>query len=145
MKVYRDRGTVVALAAGLVLVTGVALAIAGSLGSLSGWGVWVAAGLAIVIGLVVLFRVRHTTTTVDPGARVLTIETRGLFGAATSETIPFDAIGSVVGRHIELDEEHPEHALVLVLADGGRRTLANHMSAERVDAVRDEMRALLEP
>jgi hypothetical protein len=56
-------------------------------------------GFAIPIGLVVLIRVRHTTTTVDGGARVLTIETRGLVGGATTETIPFDAIGSIVGRH----------------------------------------------
>ena len=144
MKVYRDSGTVVALAGGLVLLTGLALVIVGSTGGLSGWGVWVAAGLAIPIGLVVLIRVRHTTTTVDVDARVLTIETRGLFGARTSETIPFDAVGSVVGRHINLDDEYPEHALVLVLTDGGRRTLARHMSPERVDAVRDEILASLD-
>lgn len=145
MKVYRDRGTVVALAAVLIVLTGVALVITGATAIISGWGVWVAAGLAIPIGLLVLIRVRHTTTTVDVDARFLTIETRGLFGSGTSETIAFEAVGSIVGRHIRLDDEYPEHALVLVLTDGSRRTLANHMSGARVDAVRDEIRALLEP
>jgi len=143
MKVYRDRGTVVALAAALLLVTGVAMVVVGALGSLSGWGVWVGAALALVIGVLVLTRVQHTTTTVDQQARVLTIEQRGLFGTSATESIPFDTINSVVGRHIKLDEEYPEHALVLVLTDGSRRTLANHMSPERVDAVRDEIRSSL--
>ena len=144
MNDYRDRGTVVALAAALLVLTGAAMVVAGSLGSLSGWGVWVGAGLAIVMGILVLTRVQHTTTTVDQRARILTIEQRGLFGGPRTESIPFDAINSVVGRHIKLDEEYPEHALVLVLNDGSRRTLANHMSPERVDAVRDEIRASLE-
>ena len=143
MNVYHDRGTIVALAGGLVLVTGVALVVAGLAGAPTGWGTWAAAALALSIGLVVLTRVRHTTTTVDERARTLTIEQSALFGASTTESIPFEAIGSVVGRHIKLDDEYPEHALVLILTDGTRRTLANHMSAEQVDVVADEIRASL--
>lgn len=50
----------------------------------------------------------------------------------------------MVGRHINVDDEYPERALVLVLTDGSRRTLAHHMSSERVDAIRDEIRASIE-
>lgn len=91
-----------------------------------------------------LARVENTTTTVDEIGRVLTIERRLLLGRGTSEEIPFAAIESVVARHIGLDEEYSEHGLVLALTDGSRRRLANYMSPDRIDAVRDAIRASLE-
>jgi hypothetical protein len=144
MNVYHDRGVVSALVAGLLVVTGVAFAVVGIAGTGAGWGLWAGAGLAVVIGVVVLTRIETTTTTVDETERTLTIEHRRLAGAPSREVIAFDAIDSVAARHIGLDEEYSEHALVLVLTDGSRRRLANHMSPERIDAVRDAIRGSLE-
>ena len=109
----------------------------------SGWGLWAGAVLSITVGVVVLARIENTTTTVDEATRTLTIDRRRLFGPSRTEPIRFDEIESVVARHIGLDEEYSEHALVLVLTDGTRRRLANHMSPDRIDTVRDAIRASL--